>query len=573
MLLEPVGGGSSTQASNNISNPDPVTVAHKVLSTGGGGFLGIGKDYDSRVATLANELSQGDASYREAVMKEIFKEDPNALQWLTPARANASQQNGRISNEGDIAESLAAAYNHGDLPQQTFYEGQAPYTAQNAYAKGTALDQIVHGFSGPGGLQGQATSAQNVRDFLDFMDSSRGPEATQFRINFANHLLGTYVAGPGASAVQYNHPDQQSVAASVAANLLSEASVQNPNAATSVLSQYKDQIPTILQAAENGGNWMTLNNVTVNSDGRILNSVHVDSGVPQLIDAVAQSPGSTTNDAVAVAFAKLPATTPGLFKSPNADAQQNTTNLGQLFTAHFQGIMTALTNYDPTNIGVKNGLPVHQYMENTAELGSLLNVTAFNPNSPWAFDVKTMLINYAGSLKAQLNNPHLSGPAQTKATDQLAMVSAAADDALAQRYNDIQAQTQATKDTVTFIANLALAGLPVGDMAKDKVAGLISDAFGDSSGRISKALTDVSKSLIGTGTDQLSSDAQAALVTALGPNTAQFLTQETATSSLTKSFTAGLNINASGLQALTGSLEDGIAIARGQAAGGALQGG
>jgi hypothetical protein len=86
-------------------------------------------------------------------------------------------------------------------------------------------------------------------------------------------------------------------------------------------------------------------------------------------------------------------------------------------------------------------------------------------------------------------------------------------------------------------------------------------------------LTDVSKSLIGTGTDQLSSDAQAALVTALGPNTAQFLTQETATSSLTKSFIAGLNINASGLQALTGSLEDGIAIARGQAAVGALQGG
>jgi hypothetical protein len=572
-MLEPVGGGSFTQASYSINNPDPVAAAHKVLSTGGGGLFGIGQDYDSRVATLANDLSQGDASYREAVMKEIFKEDPNALQWLTPARANALQQNGRISNEGDIAEGLAAAYNHGDLPQQTYYEGQAPYTAQLSYAKGTALDQMVRGFSGPEGLQGQATSAQNVRDFLDFMDSSRGPEATQFRINFADHLIGTYVAGPGASAVQYNHPEQQSVAASIAANLLSEASVQNPNAATGVLSQYKDQIPTILQAAENGGNWMTLNNVTVNSDGRIFNSVHVGSGVPQLIGAVAQSPESATNDAVAVAFARLPATTPGLFKSPNADAQQNTTNLGQLFTTHFQGIMTALTNYDQGDVGVKNGLTVNQYMENAADLGSLLNVTAFNPNSPWAFDVKTMLTNYAGSLKTQLNTPGLSGPAQTKASDQLAMVTAAADDALAQRYNDIQAQTQATKDTVAFIANLALAGLPVGDMAKDKVAGLISDAFGDSSGRIATALTGVTKSLIGTGTDQLSSDAQAALVKALGPNTAQFLTQEKATSSLKQSFTAGLNINATGLQALTASINNGIAIARGQAPGGTLQGG
>jgi hypothetical protein len=572
-MLEPVGGGSSTQAGFNINNPDPVTAAHKVLSTGGGGLFGIGQDYDSRVATLANELGQGDASYREALMKEIFKEDPNALQWLTPARANALQQSGRISNEGEIAESLAAAYNHGDLPQQTSYEGQAPYTAQDAFAKGTALDQMVHGFSGPGGLQGQATSAQNVRDFLDFMDSSRGPEATQFRINYADHLIGTYVAGPGAAAVQYNHPEQQSVAASIAANLLSEASVQNPNAATSVLSQYMDQIPAILQAAENGGNWMTLNNVMVNSDGRILNSVHVGSGVPQLIDAVAQSPQSATNDAVAVAFARLPATTPGLFKSPNADAQQNTTNLGQLFTTHFQGIMSALTSYDQSDVGVKNGLTVNQYMENAADLGSLLNVTAFNPNSPWAFDVKTMLTNYAGSLKTQLNTPGLSGPAQTKASDQLAMVTAAADDALAQRYNDIQAQTQATKDTVAFIANLALAGLPVGDMAKDKVAGLISDAFGDSSGRIVTALTGVTKSLIGTGTDQLSSDAQAALVNALGPNTAQFLTQEKATSSLKQSFTEGLNINATGLQALTASINNGIAIARGQAPGGTLQGG
>ncbi|MDB6106829.1 MAG: hypothetical protein JWO52_6828, partial [Gammaproteobacteria bacterium] len=515
-MLEPVGGGSSTQASYNINNPDPVAAAHKVLSTGGGGFLGIGQDYDSRVATLANEISQGDASYGEALMKEIFKEDPNALQWLTPARANALQQSGRISNEGAVAESLAAAYNHGDLAQQTYYEGQAPYTAQLSYAKGTALDQMVRGFSGPEGLQGQATSAQNVRDFLDFMGTSRGPEATQFRTNFADHLINTYVAGPGAAAVQYNHRDQQSVAASIAANLLSEASVQNPNAATRVLSQYKDQIPAILQAAENGGNWMTLNNVTVNSDGRIVNSVHVGSGVPQLIDAVAQSPASATNDAVALAFARLPATTPGLFKSPNADAQQNTTNLGQLFTTHFQGIMTTLANYDPSDLGVKNGLTVNQYMENAADLGSLLNVTAFNPNSPWAFDVKTMLINYAGSLKTQLNTPGLSGPAQTKASDQLAMVTAAADDALAQRYNDIQAQTQATKDTVAFIANLALAGLPVGDMAKDKVAGLISDAFSDSSGRIATALTGVSKSLIGTGTDQLSSDAQAALVQALG---------------------------------------------------------
>ena len=83
-MLDPIVGGSNPVTSPNTTNPDPVAAAHKVLATGGGSFLGIGKDYDARVATLGDELSQGDAGYREAVMKEIFKEDPNALQWLVP---------------------------------------------------------------------------------------------------------------------------------------------------------------------------------------------------------------------------------------------------------------------------------------------------------------------------------------------------------------------------------------------------------------------------------------------------------------------------------------------------------
>src|SRR5271163_4610657 len=111
-MLEPVCGGSPIQASPSTSHPDPVAAAHKILSTGGGGLFGIHQNYDARVTTLSDELSQGNASYGQAVMQEIFKEDPNALQWLTPARANTLQQEGKISNEGEIAESLAAAYNH-----------------------------------------------------------------------------------------------------------------------------------------------------------------------------------------------------------------------------------------------------------------------------------------------------------------------------------------------------------------------------------------------------------------------------------------------------------------------------
>jgi hypothetical protein len=63
-MLDPlIVGGTSAVTSPNTINPDPVAVAHKVLSTGSGGFLGIGKDYDSRVRTLADELNQGDATY------------------------------------------------------------------------------------------------------------------------------------------------------------------------------------------------------------------------------------------------------------------------------------------------------------------------------------------------------------------------------------------------------------------------------------------------------------------------------------------------------------------------------
>jgi len=84
----------------------------------------------------------------------------------------------------------------------------------------------------------------------------------------------------------------------------------------------------------------------------------------------------------------------------------------------------------------------------------------------------------------------------------------------------------------------------------------------------------VSKSLIGTGTDQLSSDAQAALVNALGANTSQFLTQQQATSALKESFFTGLNKDDTALESLIGSIESNIADARKQGStSGTLQGG
>jgi len=581
-MVYPVAGGSPAVTSPNTSNPDPVAAAHKVLGTGGGNFLGIGKDYDARVVTLGDELSQGDAGYREAVMKEIFKEDPNALKWLVPSATKLAQE-GKLPNEAEIAESVAATYNNNDLPQQPSFEGQAPYTTQNVTVTGTPFDQLVHGFSGPGGVQNQAQAAQNVREFLDFMGSSRGPEVTQFETGFADHLLSTYVAGknlpagqsppPGQSsaAVHFNHPDQASVAAALAANLLSKASVQNPSAATRVLSSYTDQLPQILQSAEHGGTWMTLNNITVNSDGRIINSVQVGSGVPELMQAVAMSPSNDSSNKVAVAFAQLPSTTPGLFSGSNPDAQANTNNLGQLFTTHFQGILAKMAAYDGTVRGIKNGANITQTDENAAQLGSLLNVTMFNPKSAWAYDLKTMYSGYVGTLKAQRNALPVGDVKLVGVNNQLALMATAASDGLVQRYNQIQAQNQATKDTVAFIANLALAGIPVGDMAKDKVANLISTAFGDHTGRISNALTGVSKSLVGTGTDQLSSDAQAALVTALGGDSGQFMTQVQATSALEQSFFTGLNKDYTDLEGLITATQSHVAIIRGSSANGSLQ--
>jgi hypothetical protein len=188
----------------------------------------------------------------------------------------------------------------------------------------------------------------------------------------------------------------------------------------------------------------------------------MSSGVPDLIQAVAMAPENPTNETVALAFARLPATTPGLFSGSNTDAQANTDNLGQLFTTHFHGIMDTLTAYKMGDLGV----------------------------------------------------------------------------------------------------------------GQRGVASLIASVFGDHAGRISAALTGVSKSLIGTGTDQLSSDAQAALVNALGENTSQFLTQEQATSALKESFFTGLNKGDTALESLIGSIESNIADARKQGStSGALQGG
>jgi hypothetical protein len=83
-------------------------------------------------------------------------------------------------------------------------------------------------------------------------------------------------------------------------------------------------------------------------------------------------------------------------------------------------------------------------------------------------------------------------------------------------------------------------------------------------------LTGVSKSLVGTGTDQLSSDAQAALVNALGGNSGQFMTQLQATSALEASFFTGLNKDYTDLEGLISATQSHVAIIRGSSGNGSL---
>ena len=500
-----------------VSNPDPVQAAHDVLAVG----VRSGRDdYDARMGALADALNQGDPTYRGQLMDQILKQDPNALNsWLQPSRAEDLTRAGKLTleQEGRIAEGFAAAYNNGSIPQHETYAGPTPGTGVDGKVQATDIDHLLDNYYTPGPFGPAPDRIQNadqMRKFVDFIDSSNGPEAAEFREKYAQHLIDQYVLNP---AVGYNNPQQRDAAAGLAGNLIG-GDISRPDIAAKTLAKYDfDQVKTIMESAARSNGIYGEDAIKgeaatrITPDGKPLNArdISVPNGAALIMDSVglATSPDA---DKVAIELARLPANAPSIFDAHNIEGKNNTDALTLAVTNHSKAVFDSLAKYDDTYIGDKGNANLQQYMQNGSELGTLFKTTLFNPDSTYRGLLQDKVVQYADGLKNEVNQP---GPNQD-AAGHLAMLSASLTDGVRQGYTELAKNEAAKKEILGMVVDIALAGLPLGKWAAQPVEDLIKSTFPNT--QVQDALKGLTGKLIDAPVGKLNEAAKSAIVDALG---------------------------------------------------------
>jgi len=494
-----------------VSNPDPVEAAKRILDVGSQWGT---DDYDKRLDAFADELGKGDALYREQLTAEIFKQDPNALgSWLQPDRANKLQNEGRISHDqkGVLAESLAAAYNNGDIPQFEIGVGPIPKDGNMGKVQMSQLEnRLLSGFFTNGGLgAGPDTlqNAQNLREFIDFFNVSSGPEVAAFRETFGKHLIDQYVLNP---AVGYNNPSQRDAAALLATNILGFDN-NRPEIAVNALQGYDaGQLKTIMESAARADGSLGQEAIKGLAESRGLDprDASVYDGGTLLMLAVART-DSPAADKLAVEFAKMAHDAPSVFEGPGGKDRIDALTL--TVSSHSKAVFDVLTNFDTTNIQGKSDTNNLQFKENATDLGALFQLTLFNPDSTYSATLQGKIVDYATGLTTAINQPG----SNTEEIGRLAMLQASLSDAITQGYDKLNADEAKKKELIGFVVDLALSALPVGKWTSASVEKVIVDTFANNP-KLQDALKGLSGKLIDATTGKLTDEAKKTIVDTLG---------------------------------------------------------
>jgi hypothetical protein len=508
----------------------PAEGAKRILETG----KQWGRDdYAARTKAFAQTVEKADPNYRQDLMGEILKQDPNALNsWLTPERANNMEDKGEISSpqKAKMAESVAAAYNNGQVPQGTINAGQRPGKVEEGKVNQSELYSVVSGFNSASGLGGgpdNVANAQRAHEFLKFFDSSKGPEVAEFRTNYGQHLMKEYVLN---DAVGYHNPTQRDAAAGLAANLLG-GDISRPEIAANALAGYDaDQLKTIMQSAARSNSLYGEEAMKVPAKDRMLNAkdISVPDGAQLLLLSVGRT-DSKKADNVAVEMARLASTAPDVFDKNSYNSANRVDALTLLSSSHSKAIFDKLTNYDSKYVGSKDDINLQQYMQNASELGALFKTTLFNPDSTYSSMLQNKITAYAGDLKTQINKPGANEEAEGK----LAMLSASLTDAVRQGYGELAKDEAAKKEFLGMVVDVALAGLPLGKLASG-AEGLIKSTFKNDN--VQEALKGLSGKIIDTATGKLTDAAKTAIVDALGKTEGNLEIAKNTANQLTESF-------------------------------------
>ncbi|WP_440223763.1 hypothetical protein ACQQ2N_00790 [Dokdonella sp. MW10] len=517
------------------TTPDVSQTASDVLDVGKNFWSR--DDYDARAEAFAQEMQKGDAEYQKQLVAEVLRQDPGAFSsWLNPGRINDLVDSGKISQtqRNDMAAGIAGAYNDGTLPSNPIHDANG-----NVVGTESALDAFLYNRNSTStdGVDNQIENARNLREFAEFFSGPHyNAEISEFRENYSEHLIKDYALNDKVS-----DGDLRNRAAVGAASVLNGDPTRGDIAANVLNGLEEGQLASFMERVANGSELVSpahIDGIIGNStvayrDGLQTSDVALPDQFSSLVAQVSRTDTAASRE-VAADIARLPAQKPEIFaENRTGNYQERVDAMGQLFTSHSEPILNELTKYDLDKAGSVENSTTKQYMQNASDLGSLLNVVVFNKDSTYAGTARAEIMDYAADLKQQINTTEGSADAM----ERLAMLSGAADDAITQGFNDLKSQQEAQKELVSFIVDVALAGVPL-----DKLKGGVSDYVGEifSNPRVSEALKGVTGELVDSGTGKLTDAAKEALASALGPDAAELLDQQQASNALRNAIQGGI---------------------------------
>lgn len=509
---------------------NPQAEADRILEVGDRRFRT--DDYAARADAFAETLDGLDVQQREALMAAVLDEDPNALNsWLNPGELGGLDARGRAL----IGEALAGAYNNGHPALQTFEVPANPGnigssdTRQQSPLDGAVLSHSA--YSTGSGLE----TAQQARDFVELMSASSGPEASQFRADYADHLIEQYVLNEGVD------PVTRDAAAGIAAQMLGNDTTR-PNLVIDALTGLSAaDRATFLNHVERSSGLFGNDIVTglANNDARQPDpaDIRLQDGLGLLMSAVARS-ADPAAAGLAVEFAGLPAANGDWFG--RQDAGERNTALSQLFLSHSDAILDAMSVYESASTGNAADPGERAYNANVDALGALLGEILFNPDASLGGVVQSTVLEYSGALTAEINASagRENSAGFEEASGRLVVLRAATGEAIAQQYDAITASREATAQAVGFLVDLTLAALPASLRAGDVVKNALADALPE--GAVREAVQGLTGQIVSETTGRLTTEAKSQLADALGEDYADVVEQSQLQQAIEEQMLAGV---------------------------------
>lgn len=500
-------------------------------------ILGVGDtpwyrkdDYGERVQEFANTLQGLDAQQRQELTAAILDKDTNALNsWLNPSVMGGLDQR----ELGMVGEALAGAYNSGHPVMANFDAPANPTFGGHEMHQRNPLDGAVLGFNSHG-YSDALGRAQDARAFVELMSASSGPEAAQFRADYANHLIEQYVLNDRVDVVT------RDAAAGIAAQMLGNDTTRPDLVVDALSGMSEGDRATFLEHVERSSGLFgsEIIEALASSDLRVDPAdVRLQDGLGLLMSAVARSADPAAGE-LAVEFAGLPASNGDWFGREEADARNMA--LSQMFLAHDQQILDAMSVYESASAGNPTDPGERIFNANVEALGSLLGEILFNPDGALTNTVQARILEYSTGLVDEINASadRENSEGYEEASGRLVVLRAATGEAVAQQYDAITSSRESTAQAIGFMVDLALAALPARVRVGDSVKTALADVLPE--GAIREAVQGLTGKIVNEATGRLTTEAKAQLADALGEDYADVVEQSQLQQQIEEQMLAGI---------------------------------